>query len=196
MHKPETLPSSEFHITAPMRQFLDYFGALGPRWGVRPETSQTQALLFLSDRPLGRDEIATLLEISKAKATSALNDLDGWDMARKNENDRWLTSSEPWDLLFTALESRQQREIAPALEILRQCTADAKTDAATQAFVRRRIAGVLKLVENLAAINTQSRRLPKRLLPRLVVATGSASRLVDRLFPRPTSPTNGGHHGT
>ena len=195
MHKPDTTPSSDFHITAPMRQFLDFFGELGPRWGVRTETSQTQALLFLADRPLDRDDIATLLEISKAKTTRALNDLETWDMARRNDDDRWLTSSEPWDLLFTALESRQQREIAPALELLRQCTDDAKSDAATPAIVRRRIAGVLKLVENLAAINVQSRRLPKSLLPRLVSATGTASRLIDRVVLRPAAPRSGGGHG-
>ncbi|MCZ6589565.1 MAG: hypothetical protein O7B98_00285 [Alphaproteobacteria bacterium] len=187
MCRAETKQDAELSVSAPMRRFIDYFGDLGPRWGVRAETSRAHALLFLAGRPMVRDEIAQGLEISNAKATSALKDLRGWDMARQDDDGRWSTGGEPWDLLFAALDSRRQREIAPALEILRQCDQDAKSDPATPSPVRRRIAGVLTLVENLAAIDIQSRRLPKNLLPRLVSATGTASRLVDRLFPRSTS---------
>ena len=140
MHKPETLPSSEFHITAPMRQFLDYFGRWVHAGAFEPRRRKPRHCCFCRTGRWVAMKSPRCWEISKAKATSALNDLDGWDMARKNEDGCWLTSSEPWDLLFTALESRQQRKIAPALEILRQCTADARSDAATPATVRRRIA--------------------------------------------------------
>ncbi|NKB49599.1 MAG: hypothetical protein GKS02_09620 [Alphaproteobacteria bacterium] len=194
MPNPNATPTNEFRITAPMAQFLDYFGELGPRWGVRTETSKTQALLFLADRPLSRNDIAQALDITKPKATSALKDLDDWEMAHQTDDGRWRTGSEPWDLLFTALETRQQREIAPALDILRQCTAGAKADPTTPASVRRRIGGVLKLVENLAAIDVQSRRLPKSLLPRLVSATGTASRLIDRVFPHQTAAPKENRH--
>jgi DNA-binding transcriptional regulator GbsR (MarR family) len=184
MCKPETTPDAALSVTPPMRQFIDYFGDLGPRWGVRAETSRAHALLFLSGRPMARDEIADGLGISKPKATSALKDLLDWDMAQKDEDGNWRTGGEPWDLMLAALDSRRQREIAPALEVLRQCASEAKSDPATPGAIRRRIAGVLTLVENLAAIDIQSRRLPKGVLPRLVGATGSASRLIGRVFPQ------------
>ncbi len=187
MSTPETTPDNDLCVTPPMGRFIDYFGDLGPRWGVRSETSRAHALLFLLGRPMERDEIAQALEFSKAKTTAALKDLLGWDMARQDDEGRWRTGSEPWDLLFAALDSRRRREIEPALEVLRDCAAAAAADPATPAATRRRIAGVLALVENLAAIDIQSRRLPKTLLPRLVSATGSASRLIERLFPRSTS---------
>ncbi len=187
MCKPDKALDATPSVTPPMRRFIDYFGDLGPRWGVRSETSRAHALLYLTGSPVAPDDVAQALGISKAKATNALKDLLGWNMARKDEEGRWRTGGEPWDLLFAALDSRRQREIAPALELLRQCDADARADDATPVAVRRRIAGVLRLVENLAAIDVQSRRLPRSLLPRLVSATVSASRLVGRFFPQPNS---------
>ena len=186
MRKPEAMQDNDLTVSPSMRRFIDYFGELGPRWGVRAETSRAHALLYLTGRPMERDDVALGLDISNAKATSALKDLINWGMARRTEDGRWRTGGEPWDLLFAALESRRQREIAPALEVLRQCNSDAKTDPATPTAVRRRIAGLLTLVENLAVIDFQTRRLPKNLLPRLVNATGSASRLIGRFLPQST----------
>ncbi len=89
MCRAETMQDAELSVSAPMRRFIDYFGDLGPRWGVRVETSRAHALLFLAGQPMERDEIAQGLEISNAKATSALKDLRGWDMARQDDDDRW-----------------------------------------------------------------------------------------------------------
>lgn len=184
MPTTESTFDSGLTVSPPMQKFIDYFAELGPRWGVKADTSSVHALLFLAGRPLDRDEVAGALGISKAKATNALKDLLGWEMGYQNEEGRWLTGGEPWDLLFTALDSRRQREIKPALEVLRACTNAAATDPDTPDATRRRISGVLSLVENLAAIDLQSRRLPKNLLPRLVTATGTASRMLDRFMPR------------
>ena len=170
-------------VTPTMRRFIDYFGDLGPRWGIRAETTRAHALLYLADRPLSRDELAAGLEISKAKAAAALSDLQDWGVAGE-AGGGWKAGGEPWDLLVRALEARRRREIGPALETLRGCSADARSDPATPPGVKRRIDGVLGLVENLAAIDRQARRLPASLIPRLVGVTGAASRLLSRLAPR------------
>ena len=107
MCKPGKAQDATLSVTPPMHQFIDYFGDLGPRWGVRAGTSRAHALLYLTGRPVERDEVALGLGISKAKATAALNDLLGWHMARKGEDGSWRAGGEPWDLLFAALDSRR-----------------------------------------------------------------------------------------
>ncbi len=184
MTRPRTIDNDTETVTAPMRRFVDYFGELGPRWGIRAETSKAHALLYLADRPLDHDEVAEGLGISKAKATAALRDLRGWDMASKSRDGRWRAGGQPWDLLFKALEARRRREIEPALDVLRACSKHAVVDPKTPRTVRRRIDGVLTLVENLAAIDGHAQRLPKSLIPRLVNATGAASRALGRLSPK------------
>lgn len=171
-------------VTGPMRRFVDYFGELGPRWGIRAETSKAHALLYLADRPLDHNEVAEGLGVSKAKAAAALRDLRGWDMASKSRDGRWRAGGQPWDLLFKALEARRRREIEPALDVLRACSKDAVADPGTPRTVRRRIDGVLTLVENLAAIDSHVKRLPTTLIPKLVNVTGAASRALGRLSPK------------
>lgn len=179
----DTLPiETDTHAVTPaMRRFTDYFGELGPRWGIRAETTRAHALLYLAGRPLSRDELAVGLDISKPRAAAALRDLQDWGMAAENSEGGWRAGGEPWDLLFRALEARRRREIAPALEAMRACREEATADPETPRAVRRRIEGVLTLVENIAAIDGQARRLPRSLMPRLVRITGTASRMLGRL---------------
>jgi len=171
-------------VTEPMRRFVAYFGELGPRWGVRTETSMAHALLYLAERPLDRDAVAAGLGVTKPKATAALRDLCRWRMATKGKDGRWRVGGQPWDLLFRALEARRRQEIDPALETLRACSEAALADAETTTGVWQRIDGVRTLVENLAALDAHAQRLPKTLIPRLVNATGAASRLARRVSAR------------
>ena len=170
-------------VTPAMKLFIDYFGDLGPRWGVASDTSRANALLYLAGRPLGPSDVAAGLGIPGPTAARALADLRDWGMARAAGDGCWRGGGDPWDLLFRALESRQRREIAPALEALRACKAEAAADGETPGEVGRRIADLLTLIEDLAAINTHSRHLPRNLLPGIVRAAGGASRLIDRVLP-------------
>ncbi len=181
MTENEIHDDSAVDVTEPMRRFIDYFGELGPRWGIRAETSMAHALLYLAERPLDRDAVAAGVGIPKPRATAALRDLCGWEMATKGQDGRWRVGGQPWDLLFKALEARRRQEIAPALETLRACSADALADAETTTGVWQRIDGVRVLVEDLAAIDAHAQRLPRTLIPRLVRATGTASRLARRM---------------
>lgn len=179
MTKTERRIDDGLSMTPAMRRFIDYFGALGPRWGLRAETTRAHALLYLAGRPLDRDALAAGLDISRAKAAAALRDLKGWGVASE-AGGRWTAGGEPWDLLVRVLEARRRREIGPALEALRACAAEARSDRETPYAIRRRIDGVLGLVDNLAAIDRHARRLPASLMPRLVTLTGVTSRLLSR----------------
>lgn len=166
-----------------MDRFVDYFAALGPRWGLAADTCRAHALLYLVGKPMAAAEVAAALGLDEAAATAALEDVVTWGMGRRSANGRWDASGEPWDLMFAGLEERRRRELGPALETMRACRAEA--DAATPAAVRLRIERMLRLVEDLAAIDVQSRRLGPTSVARMVGMGARAARLIDRFFPAP-----------
>jgi hypothetical protein len=95
---------------------------------------------------------------------------------------------EPWDMLLSGLEERRRREIGPALATLRDCHRAALDDSANDRGMSLRISRLLTLVEDLAALDGQARRLSPRLLRGIVGMSGRAARLADRAF----RPSKGG----
>lgn len=168
--------------TPSMQRFTAHFGELGPRWGIEADTCRAHALLYLAGKPTPLPEIAAALALTKAQARATLADLAQWGMARPVADDCWDASGEPWDLLVAALEARRRRELQPALDMLRACRDEAAGDG-TPAGMRGRIARVLGLVEDIAAIDVQARRLPSKAIVRLVGLGGRAARLLSRAFP-------------
>jgi len=169
-------------ITPAMARFVHHFGEMGPRWGIEADTCRAHALLYLSGGPLSRQELARALDIDSDTAKAALDDLVDWGMARR-AGERWDASGEPWDLLFSALEQRRRREIGPALDMLRRCRAEAAQDAATPPPVRDRIGRMVRLIEDLAAIDAQAARFSAGTFGRLVSAGGLAARLLNKALP-------------
>jgi DNA-binding transcriptional regulator GbsR (MarR family) len=176
-------------LTPAMRRFIDHFGTLGSRWGLREETCRAHALLYLAGGRMALAEIARGLGRCETATREALADLVLWGMARSAEDGTWDAGGEPWDLLFAALEERRRRELPPALEMLHACRDEAAADGTTPGAVRGRIARMLDLVEDLAALELQSRRLSSTSLMRLVSLGGRAARLLDRAFPSLTPPS-------
>jgi DNA-binding transcriptional regulator GbsR (MarR family) len=168
-----------------MERFIRHFGDMGPRWGLDADTCRVHAYLYLAGRPAAPAEIAAGLGLAATAVERALADLAQWGMARPAPGVGWDGSGEPWDLLFAALEERRRRELQPALDMLHACRDDAAKDGATPPPVRQRIARLLQLVEDLAAIDLQSRRLSPGSVARLVNLGGRAARLIDRIFPAP-----------
>lgn len=171
-------------ITAPMRSFVDYFGELGPRWGLGANTCRLHAYLYLVGRPVSEDDLQRTLGIDDEAFRHALADLSDWRMARKEEGNTWDASGDPWELLLAGLEQRRQRELGPVQDMLRNCIAQVRSDKETPRGVTARIASMLALVEDLSAIQVQARRLSPEMLRQLVGFGGGAARILDRALPR------------
>jgi DNA-binding transcriptional regulator GbsR (MarR family) len=169
--------------TPAISRFIEYFGELGPRWGLGSDTCRVHAFLYLAGAAVSRKQIIDALSLSDIQANEALEDLAQWGMARRNADGSWDGSGEPWDLLFAALEERRRRELQPALDMLRQCQKEVALDGVTPLALRARITRLLSLVEDLAAIDLQSRRLSSNTLSRLVTIGGRTARMLDRLLP-------------
>jgi DNA-binding transcriptional regulator GbsR (MarR family) len=170
-------------LSPAMEHFVAYFGELGPRWGLQPDTCRIHALLYLTARPMSLDEICIVLSLQTDAGREALDDLLGWRMAHEAEQEKWYGSGEPWDLLFSAIEERRKREIPEAVAMLEKCEKEARADDITPAPVTQRISRLRELVDDIAAIDLQASRFSPRSLARLIGVGGKAARIMNRAFP-------------
>jgi DNA-binding transcriptional regulator GbsR (MarR family) len=167
-------------LSEPMRRFVEYFGELGPRWGLDAGACKVHACLYLLARPMPSRDLAIALGLDAVRVDSALRYLAEWRMAEPVAGNLWRTGGDPWAMLFAGLEERRQREIGPAIETLRTCHADALAHGAGHRTVTTRIGAVLELVEDLAALDAQARRFGPQMLRRAVGIGGRAARFIDR----------------
>jgi DNA-binding transcriptional regulator GbsR (MarR family) len=171
-----------------VRNFVEYFGALGPRWGLDADACRVHAWLYLVGRPVSGQEMAQALGLEEACVSVALVYLADFRMVEQTSPSLWRTGGDPWDMLLSGLEERRRREIGPALDTLRECQRAAVEDSASDPGMSQRISRLLMLVEDLAALDGQARRLSPQFLRGIVGMSGRAARLVDRVF----GPRNGG----
>lgn len=165
-----------------VQSFVEYFGALGPRWGLDADACRVHAFLYLLGRPASDREIAPALGLDEAHLGEALSYLAGYRMVDQTGPSLWQTGGDPWDMLLSGLEERRRREIGPALTTLRDCHRAALDDSASDRSISLRIGKLLTLVEDLAALDNQARRLSPQFVRGIVGISGRAARLVDRAF--------------
>jgi DNA-binding transcriptional regulator GbsR (MarR family) len=178
----KSLPLREQTVTPAIRNFIEFFGALGPRWGLDANGCRVHAYLYLMSRGIAEAEMAEALGLAKTDVANALAYLHGYRMVERAGPSLWQTGSDPWNMLLSGLEERRRREIGPALAVLRDCQARALADGDTDRAVGMRIGKLLALVEDLAAIDAQARRLSPQLLRGIVGVSGRAARFIDRAF--------------
>lgn len=183
MTRSRTEKKSDFELTPAASEFISYFASLGLRWGLEANTCRIHALLYLASRPLSRNDIERICDLTKKQAMAAMEDLIQWKVVEEEEEGLRIVGGEPIDLMFSALEERGRREIVPALEVLRNCHNKAQKDDGAPPQVAKKISDMLKLVEDLSAIDVQSRRVASRPFSRLIGFGGRTARLINRAFP-------------
>jgi DNA-binding transcriptional regulator GbsR (MarR family) len=159
-------------------RFVDYFGDLGARWGLPVEACRVHAHLYLTVRPSDENEILAALSIEKTVLSDALSFLVDYGLVSHGGPGSWRTSSDPWEMLVRGLDERRKRELPLALSTLQRC----HTDALAERRSAEQIGKMLRLVEDLAAIDARTRNLSPVLLRGIVGASGRAARLLDRVF--------------
>jgi DNA-binding transcriptional regulator GbsR (MarR family) len=164
-------------VTPSMRGVIAHFAALGPRWGLKPETCAAHVLLYLDGRAMTRAELAAALEWDEATAEAAIADLIGWRMARRTRDGVQAAGGKPWDLMFAAFEERRRREIEPAVQVLAQAVRSAGRDG-TPRQVTERIRDLHALARDLSAIAQRVGQFSAGTLTRLVGLGGRLSRII------------------
>src|SRR6266478_5221784 len=66
-----------------VRRFVAHWGSMGDHWGVNRSVSQVHALLYLSEKPLGAEEIAASLGMARSNVSTSLRELQSWELIRR-----------------------------------------------------------------------------------------------------------------
>ncbi len=160
--------------------FVDLFGEIGPRWGLPAQACRAHAFLYVQARPCSEPDIAAALGLDESALKEALAFLIDHRMIATAGPGLWRTSTDPWHALFDGLEARRQRELPPALARLRQCQTQARTEGGASRLAALQIAKMLRLVEDLAAIDQQAQRFSPQTLRGLLTMSGRAARFMER----------------
>jgi len=171
-----------------VERVVAFLGDLGARWGLPSEACRVHGYLYLLAKPLTEAELRAQLGASEATLREALTWLAEYRLIEHSGPDGWRTESDPWELMIRALEERQRREVDPALDLLRDCRRAALAEGTRQRTVAAQIDKLLRLVEDLAAISRQTRRLSASAIGRMIGLGGFAARVFDRTLGRREGP--------
>lgn len=161
---------------AALERLLEWLADVGPRWGVPAAACRVHGWLYLTGRSARADEIAGAVDLPPAEVEDALRWLAERRLAEETAAGAWRTGQDPWEMVSRALEVRREQELGPALAVLRTSRRDASGDP----LLAGRIDRLLGLVDDIAAIDAQARRLSPATLRRLIGTGGRLARFLDR----------------
>jgi DNA-binding transcriptional regulator GbsR (MarR family) len=151
---PENLPRS---LPSSRREFVETAGRLCQRFGLPRSTGQIYGLLYLSPSPLSLDDIADMLSISKASASTGTRQLLGWHALKQvwvpgDRRDHFEATGDLHDLLRTGYEKffrpKLDRSVSKLDHLLVCLEADRKAGLLTKdehAFCKERLAHMRSL---------------------------------------------------
>ncbi len=161
------------HSPAALDRFILQWGDLGGQWGVNRSIAQIHAVLYLSERPLTADEIATMLGMARSNVSNSIKDLLGWNLIRRvpirnDRRDHYEAETDVWEMFLRIAAGRKEREIDPAINALRICVTDAEDDPKIPAVARERLKKMLEFVEMMDGWYAQMLAVPRSKLSVLV----------------------------
>jgi DNA-binding transcriptional regulator GbsR (MarR family) len=107
-------------------QFVLLWGEMASAWGINKTMAQIHALLYAKSEPLDTDAIMSGLDISRGNANMNLRNLIQWQLIYKvhkkgERKDYYTAEKDVWNIVAKIVKERQQREIAPIRNNLKQC---------------------------------------------------------------------------
>src|SRR6185295_15433491 len=111
------------------QKFILHWGEMGTRWGINRTVAQVHALLFLSERPLPAEEIATTLGVARSNISTSLRELQNWGIVRivhvaGDRRDHFESMKDVFAMFRVIARERKKREIEPTIHVLRDCIAE------------------------------------------------------------------------
>ncbi len=160
-------------LTPVMEKYILHWGEMGTRWGVNRTVAQIHALLYLSSNPMNAEEITETLGVARSNVSTSIKELQAWKLVKvvhllKDRRDHFTTMKDPWELFYTIMEGRKQRELDPTISVLRECVLESDDDRQTPSEVKKRMKEVLEFMETLDTWHEQIKILPKTTLQKLI----------------------------
>jgi DNA-binding transcriptional regulator GbsR (MarR family) len=166
-----------------VERFVLHWGDLGGQWGVNRSVSQIQALLYLSERPLTAEEIASKLGLARSNVSTSIRELMAWDLIRRvpvkgDRREHFEAETDLWEIAMRIAAVRKERELDPAIDALKACVADAERDPKLHPVAGKRLKDMLGFVETLDRWHAQMLTVPK---PKLAALIRLGTRIVNLL---------------
>ena len=164
---------SKTPLTPIQQKFILHWGEMGAKWGINRTVAQIHALLFLSERPLHAEEIASSLNVARSNVSNSLRELQSWGIVRVTHHlgdrrDHFESLKDVWEMFRIIVDERKKREADPVVAMLRETSAEAKKPGAADAYTRERLADMLQFFELMTTWCEQTRKLPTPALIRMV----------------------------
>ena len=141
------------------------------------------ALLYLSERPLTAEEIADTLGLARSNVSNSIKELLTWNLIRRmpirgDRRDHFEAETDIWEVFLRIAAGRKEREIDPAIAVLKACSADAERDAAVPQVARDRLKDMLGFMEMMERFYTQMLTVPK---PQIATAVKLGAKVLNFL---------------
>jgi DNA-binding transcriptional regulator GbsR (MarR family) len=156
-----------------IERFVLHWGDMGGQWGVNRSVSQIHAVLYLAEGPMTADDIAATLGMARSNVSNSLKELLGWNLIRRvpirgDRRDHFEAETDIWQIFLRIAMGRKEREIDPAITVLKSCVAETERDPAVTEVAGRRLKEMLDFVELMDGWYSQMLTVPKSSLAGLV----------------------------
>jgi DNA-binding transcriptional regulator GbsR (MarR family) len=136
------------------------------QWGVNRSVSQIHALLFLSEQPMTAEDIADTLGLARSNVSNSIKELLAWNLIRRvpirgERREHFEAETDIWEMFLRIAAGRKEREIDPAVAVLKTCAGDAERDPAVPQAARERLKAMLAFLETMERFYTQMLSVPK-----------------------------------
>ena len=170
-------------LSAAVERFILHWGDMGSQWGVNRSVSQIHALLYLSERPLTAEEIASTLGLARSNVSNSIRELIAWSLIRRvpvkgDRREHFEAETDLWEIAMRIAAVRKERELDPAVDALKACVAAAERDAKLHPVAGKRLKDMLAFVEGMDRWYAQMLTVPK---PKLAMLIRLGTRIVGLL---------------
>ncbi len=165
-----------------IQRFVLHFGEMGSRWGINRTVGQIYALLFVSERPLNADDIASALDFSRSNVSMGLKELGAWNLVRMqhlpgDRRDYYSAPEDVWAIFRTLAEERRKREIDPTLSLLREALMEQPASEAER-HAQQRMREMHDLIELATQWFDDIQRMPSEDVRALMQLGGAVQKLL------------------
>src|ERR1700750_2742338 len=153
-------------LSAVVESFILHWGDIGDGWGSTRSVSQIHGLLSLAEAPMTAEDIAETLGMARSNVSNSIKELIGWNLIRRvpmrgDRRDHFEAETDTWEVFLRIAAGRKEREIDPAIAVLKTCSAEAERDSAVSATARGRLKDMLGFIEMMERFYTQMLSVPK-----------------------------------
>lgn len=165
------------------QKFILHWGEMGTRWGVNRTVAQVHALLFLSQRPMPAEEIATTLSVARSNISTSLRELQGWRIIRVapvlgDRRQHFQSVKDVWELFRIIVEERKKREVDPTIKMVRECVEEAGKAGPSETYARERLEELLEFITTMDTLFDEFQHLPPAAARGLVKLRGRIRKLL------------------